>query len=148
MQPYFLIHLAIAAKDSSASDVKHPPVLECTHAAPVGLHCAFLLHWAGITKLKKPGSAMMDQYDVCVIGAGYGGATVAALLAKEGYKVVLLEKTARAGGKTQTTERKGYRFEMFGAVGIPAFTNWWTHWALPRVHRSWCPRAMPPRCAT
>ena len=35
-------------------------------------------------------------------------------------KVALIEKTARAGGKTQTTERKGYRFEMFGAVGIPA----------------------------
>ncbi len=65
----------------------------------------------------------MEEYDVCVIGAGYGGATVAALLAKSGYKVALLEKTARAGGKTQTTERKGYRFEMFGAVGIPAFNS-------------------------
>lgn len=62
----------------------------------------------------------MGEFDVCVIGAGYGGATVAALLAKAGRRVALLEKTARAGGKTQTTERKGYHFEMFGAVGIPA----------------------------
>ena len=65
----------------------------------------------------------MEEYDVCVIGAGYGGASVAALLAKQGKKVALLEKTARAGGKTQTTERKGYRFEMFGAVGIPAYNS-------------------------
>ena len=65
----------------------------------------------------------MAEYDVCVIGAGFGGATVAALLADAGKKVALIEKTARAGGKTQTTERKGYRFEMFGAVGIPAYNS-------------------------
>jgi len=65
----------------------------------------------------------MEEFDVCVIGAGFGGATVAALLAHHGWKVALIEKTARAGGKTQTTERKGYRFEMFGAVGIPAYNS-------------------------
>jgi prolycopene isomerase len=65
----------------------------------------------------------MDEFDVCVIGAGYGGATVAALLAHAGRRVALIEKTARAGGKTQTTERKGYHFEMFGAVGIPALNS-------------------------
>jgi prolycopene isomerase len=62
----------------------------------------------------------MERYDVCVIGAGYGGATAAALLAKSGRRVALLEKTSAAGGKVQTVDRKGYRFEMFGAVGIPA----------------------------
>jgi prolycopene isomerase len=62
----------------------------------------------------------MEDYDVCVIGAGYGGASAAALLAHSGRRVALVEKTALAGGKTQTIDRKGYRFEMFGAVGIPA----------------------------
>ena len=62
----------------------------------------------------------METFDVAVIGAGYGGATVAALLAHAGRRVALVEKTPRAGGKTQTLERKGYRYEMFGAVGIPA----------------------------
>lgn len=65
----------------------------------------------------------MVQFDVCVIGAGYGGATAAALLAHSGRRVALVEKTARAGGKTQTTDRKGYHFEMFGAVGIPALNS-------------------------
>jgi prolycopene isomerase len=62
----------------------------------------------------------MESYDVCVIGAGYGGTTAAALLAHSGRRVALLEKTSVAGGKAQTVDRKGYRFEMFGAVGIPA----------------------------
>jgi phytoene dehydrogenase-like protein len=65
----------------------------------------------------------VDSYDVCVIGAGFGGATVAALLARSGRRVVLVEKTALAGGKAQTIDRKGYRFEMFGAVGIPAHNS-------------------------
>ncbi len=60
------------------------------------------------------------EYDVVVIGAGFGGVTVASLLAHEGKRVALVDKTPRAGGKTQTLDRKGYRYEMFGAVGIPA----------------------------
>ena len=61
-----------------------------------------------------------DEFDVAVVGAGYGGAPLAALLAASGYRVVLVDKTPRAGGKTQTLDRRGYRYEMFGAVGIPA----------------------------
>ena len=64
-----------------------------------------------------------EAFDVIVIGAGYGGATVAALLAHEGRRVALIDKTPRAGGKTQTLQRKGYRYEMFGAVGIPALDS-------------------------
>jgi phytoene dehydrogenase-like protein len=60
------------------------------------------------------------EVDVAVIGAGYGGATLAALLAHAGRRVALVDKTPRAGGKTQTLDRQGYRYEMFGAVGIPA----------------------------
>lgn len=60
------------------------------------------------------------DYDVIVIGAGYGGATAAALLARAGKRVALVDKSPRPGGKVQTTERLGYRMEAFGAVGIPA----------------------------
>jgi phytoene dehydrogenase-like protein len=61
-----------------------------------------------------------DEFDVVVVGAGYGGAPLAALLAHQGRRVALVEKTRRAGGKAQTLDRRGYRYEMFGAVGIPA----------------------------
>ena len=55
-----------------------------------------------------------------VVGAGCGGAPLAALLAHQGRRVALVEKTPRAGGKTQTLDRRGYRYDMFGAVGISA----------------------------
>jgi prolycopene isomerase len=64
-------------------------------------------------------SSDADDFDVIVIGAGYGGVTAAALCAAQGKRVALIDKTPRAGGKTQTLDRKGYRYEMFGAVGIP-----------------------------
>ena len=35
---------------------------------------------------------MKTKYDVITIGAGYGGITVSALLAKAGLKVLLLDK--------------------------------------------------------
>jgi phytoene dehydrogenase-like protein len=63
------------------------------------------------------------DFDAIVVGAGYGGVTAAALLANEGRRVALVDKTPRAGGKTQTLTRKGYRYEMFGAVGIPALDS-------------------------
>jgi prolycopene isomerase len=65
-------------------------------------------------------ASAVDDFDVIVVGAGYGGVTAAALCASGGKRVALVDKTPRAGGKTQTLIRKGYRYEMFGAVGIPA----------------------------
>lgn len=40
--------------------------------------------------------------------------------AHAGRKVALVDKTNTAGGKARTVDRKGYRHEMFGAVGSPA----------------------------
>jgi len=59
-----------------------------------------------------------NDVDVIVVGAGYGGAAVAALGADQGKRVALLDKTPRAGGKTQTLDGKGYRYEMFGVVHL------------------------------
>lgn len=63
---------------------------------------------------------MPHKYDVIVVGAGPGGATCGALLAKSGLKVLLLEKNAKAGGKTMTVSRKGFRYEFWPICAGPA----------------------------
>ena len=45
-----------------------------------------------------------------IIGGGIGGLVTGALLAKEGYKVTVLEKNAIIGGGLQTFKRNGVRF--------------------------------------
>ncbi|RPI91711.1 MAG: NAD(P)/FAD-dependent oxidoreductase [Spirochaetales bacterium] len=45
---------------------------------------------------------MEKNYDAIVIGAGVGGLSTATLLAKEGRKVLLLERTDRVGGRAMS----------------------------------------------
>jgi phytoene dehydrogenase-like protein len=53
-----------------------------------------------------------DQtYDVIVVGAGIAGLSVAALLARAGRSVVLLERAAEVGGVCQTVESAAGRIE-------------------------------------
>jgi len=54
-------------------------------------------------------------YDVIVIGAGIGGLTAAALLAKKGLKTLLLEKEDQAGGYVVSFKRRGSTFDATGA---------------------------------
>ncbi len=51
-------------------------------------------------------------YDTIVIGSGIGGLATAALLAKEGQKVLVLERHYVAGGFTHTFSRKGYEWDV------------------------------------
>lgn len=46
----------------------------------------------------------MKKFDTIVIGAGHNGMTTAALLAKKGRKVLVVEKNAKAGGLAASTE--------------------------------------------
>lgn len=49
--------------------------------------------------------------NVIIIGGGLGGLTTGALLAKEGFRVVVLEKNATIGGGLQTFKRGNIEFE-------------------------------------
>ena len=56
-------------------------------------------------------SALMTDYDVIVIGSGMGGLTSAALLAKAGKSVLILEAHDRPGGYAHGFKRKKYHFD-------------------------------------
>ncbi len=47
-----------------------------------------------------------------IIGSGLGGLSTALRLSKKGYKVTILEKHSRAGGRLNLIEQDGFRFDM------------------------------------
>ncbi|NLO45419.1 MAG: NAD(P)-binding protein [Clostridiales bacterium] len=53
----------------------------------------------------------MDRYDAIVVGAGNGGLTSAAWLAKEGKKVLLVERHNLPGGFATSFKRGRFEFE-------------------------------------
>jgi prolycopene isomerase len=59
----------------------------------------------------KTARQLPDSCDVVVIGAGIGGLTAAALLAKSGLHVCVLEMATRCGGYLAGFERNGFKFE-------------------------------------
>ncbi len=87
--------------------------------------------------------------NILVVGAGVGGATAAALLAKAGHRVTLLEAHVYPGGCAGTFFHQGYRFDAgatlaggfhpggpHDVVGHTLGIRWKTHPAEPawRVH--------------
>lgn len=52
------------------------------------------------------------QKTAIVIGAGVGGLATAALLAKDGYHVTVLEKNEQAGGRASQLKKQGFTFDM------------------------------------
>jgi len=58
-------------------------------------------------------------YDAIVLGAGPGGSACAALLAKRGMKILLLEKNDRPGGKALTMTKEGFSYELWPVAGSP-----------------------------
>src|SRR5690606_38609915 len=55
--------------------------------------------------------SMRESFDIIVIGSGLGGLVCAAILAKEGRKVLVLEKNKQYGGNLQTFVRNRCIFD-------------------------------------
>ncbi len=70
---------------------------------------------------------MEEKYDVIVVGAGFGGAACAALLAKRGVKTLLLDKNAVVGGKALTMSKEGFRYEFWPVTGGPSLDSQFSH---------------------
>ena len=52
-----------------------------------------------------------------VIGSGFSGLSTAALLAKSGIQVTIVEKNKQLGGRARILKKNGFYFDM-GLVGI------------------------------
>lgn len=54
----------------------------------------------------------MKKHKIVIIGGGIGGLASAALLAKDGHSVTVLEKNEQLGGRASVLEEAGFRFDM------------------------------------
>ena len=65
-------------------------------------------------------------YDVIIIGGGFGGLAIGALLARRGHRVLLCEQSRALGGRARSTERDGFTLDYgihvhrFGSAGPAA----------------------------
>jgi len=70
----------------------------------------------------EPGASKReDEYDVIVVGSGIGGLTCGALLAKWGYRVLVLEQHYQAGGYCSSFRRGGFTFN----TGVENVSGLW-----------------------
>ncbi|MCK6519333.1 FAD-dependent oxidoreductase, partial [Myxococcota bacterium] len=60
----------------------------------------------------KRGPADRGPFDTIVIGSGIGGMTTAALLARAGQRVLVLEQHYVPGGFTHAFRRKGFVWDV------------------------------------
>ena len=54
----------------------------------------------------------MEEKKIIIVGSGFGGLSAAALLAKQGHQVTVLEKNDHSGGRASVWEKDGFQFDM------------------------------------
>ncbi|MGL5614725.1 MAG: phytoene desaturase family protein [Sarcina sp.] len=55
---------------------------------------------------------------VIIVGAGIGGLSMAARLLAKGYEVIIFEKEDKVGGKVNSLEENGFKFDLTASVAI------------------------------
>jgi len=96
-----------------------------------------------------PGSVNLDDPTrVVVIGAGIGGLTAGALLARRGYRVLVLDQASVPGGCASTFKRHGFTFDV-GATQVAGLEPGGIHHRIFFELEIDLPKAMPcdPACA-
>lgn len=72
----------------------------------------------------------MESKQIAIIGAGPGGLVTALLLSSKGYKVTVIEKQAKVGGRNQSLELGSYRFDVGPTFfTLPQHFYHLMHWA-------------------
>lgn len=75
--------------------------------------------WRISIDLKRPREE--NEYDVIIVGSGVGGLTCGALLAKRGYRVLVLEQHYQVGGYCSSFRRDGFVFN----TGVEDVSGLW-----------------------
>ena len=75
-------------------------------------HNSLLLKKITMIQSYKQKINLEEKYDAIIIGSGIGSLCTAALLSKEGKKVLVLERHYTAGGFTHVFKRKGYEWDV------------------------------------
>ena len=82
---------------------------------------AALVNWQCPSALARGRKKGRGEYDAIIIGAGLGGLSCAALLAKQGFRPLVIEKNRKPGGYATSFERQGFTCEasLHGVSGMP-----------------------------
>lgn len=66
----------------------------------------------------------MTSYDVVVIGAGAAGLSAGALLAAEGKRVLVADRSPVLGGRAMAVPDEGFKVNVGAAAGLRHLVMW------------------------
>ncbi|MBU4270090.1 FAD-dependent oxidoreductase [Candidatus Dependentiae bacterium] len=84
-------------------------------------------NWVASSEISK--IKQFNEYDAIVVGSGVGGLSCASILAKNGYKVLVLEQHEQVGGFCSSYMRNGF----YCTVGVEDISGLWKFGATQRL---------------